>query len=71
MNDLRTAPQPLTERERAVIRFALRSFASAARETMNAAAQDKEGRYFFPGAVESFEKDATDAEALLLNAFKE
>lgn len=53
---------PLSERQQRVIRFALWRFINDARGNMNAAAQDKEGRHFKPGAFEAFEKDAQDAE---------
>lgn len=52
-------------REWTLIRFALWRFANAAREHANAAAQDKDGEFFNPGAVDAFLKDARDAEAIL------
>ena len=55
----------LTDRENAVMRFALHNFMTDAYARMNAAAQDKDSRYFKPGAVEAFAKDAKDAEALM------
>ena len=55
----------LTDREKAVIRFALHRFMADAYAQMTAAAQDKDNRYFKPGAVDAFAKDAKDAESLL------
>lgn len=57
--------EPVSDRENAIIRFALHQFMSNAYSNMNAAAQDKDSRYYTAGAVEKFAKDAKDAEALL------
>ncbi len=57
--------EPVTDRENAIIRFALHRFMSNAYMHMNAAAQDKENRSYQIDAVEKFAKDAKDAEALL------
>ena len=59
------AREPLTDRDNAIIRFAVHRFMSDAYARMNAAAQDKDSRHFSPGAVDAFAKDAKDAEALL------
>lgn len=55
----------LSQRQVAVIRFALHRFVADAHERMNAAAQDREGCHFKAGAVETFARDAKDAEAVL------
>jgi hypothetical protein len=55
----------LTARQRSIIAFAVGRFMDQAHERANAAAQDKEGRYFKPGAVTAFVTDAADAEELL------
>jgi len=55
----------LTERDNAIIRFAVHRFMTDAYARLGAAAQDKDGRYFRPGAADAFAKDAKDAEALL------
>lgn len=57
--------EPVSDRENAIIRFALHQFMSNAYSNMNAAAQDKDSRHYTVGAVEKFAKDAKDAEALL------
>ena len=57
--------EPVTDRENAIIRFALHQFMSNAYSHMDAAAQDKDGRRYALDAVERFAKDAKDAEALL------
>jgi hypothetical protein len=57
--------QPMADRENSIIRFALYQFMSNAYSHLNAAAQDKDGRCYSPGAVEKFANDAKDAEALL------
>lgn len=57
--------EPVSDRENAIIRFALHKFMSNAYSNMNAAAQDKDSRHYTVGAVEKFAKDAKDAEALL------
>lgn len=55
----------LTDRDNAIIRFAVHRFMTDAYARLSAAAQDKDGRYFRPGAADAFAKDAKDAEALL------
>jgi hypothetical protein len=55
----------ITERQRKLISFALYLFQVNAHDRANAAAQDKDGRYFKPGAVTAFLADAGDAEELL------
>lgn len=55
----------LTERQRSVLSFALHCFIGQAHDRANAAAQDKDGRYFKPGAVTAFLGNAGDAEELL------
>ena len=57
--------EPVSDRENAIIRFALHQFMSNAYSHMNAAAQDKDSRHYTVSAVEKFAKDAKDAEALL------
>ncbi len=57
--------EPVSDRENAIIRFALHQFMSNAYSHMNAAAQDKDSRYYTVGAVEKCAKDAKEAEALL------
>jgi hypothetical protein len=55
----------LTDRDNAIIRFAVHRFMTDAYARLAAAAQDKDGRYFRPGAADAFAKDAKDAEELL------
>ena len=55
----------LTERQRSIVAFALRRFMDEAHNRALAAGQDKEGRYFKPGAVTAFLIDAGDAEDML------
>jgi len=55
----------LGERDHRLVSFALHRFAAHARERVNAAAQDKDGRYFAGTAVATFTRDAEDAERLL------
>jgi hypothetical protein len=55
----------LTARQRTMIAFALRLFMDEAHNRALAAGQDKEGKYFKPGAVTAFLRDAGDAEDLL------
>ena len=57
--------EPLTEREQKIIVFAIHRFMSDSYAQANAAAQDHDNRYFKPGAVDAFYKDAKDAEALV------
>lgn len=56
--------QAFSERERLVLRFALRRFMVDALARADAAAQDKSG-HFQPGAWRKFQDDAKDAESLL------
>lgn len=55
----------LTERQRTMIAFAVRLFMADAHNRAQAAGQDREGRYFQPGAVTAFLIDAAEAEELL------
>lgn len=55
----------LTDRENSIILFALHRFMSDAYARLNAAAQDKDNRYFKPGSVDAFTKDIKDAEMLI------
>jgi len=55
----------LTDRDNAIIRFAVHRFMTDAYARLDAAAQDKDGRYFRQGAADAFAKDAKDAGALL------
>lgn len=53
------------EREQQIIMFAVHRFMGDAYAQSTAAAQDHDNRYFKPGAVDAFYKDAKDAEALI------
>ena len=55
----------LTDREQSIVRFAVHRFMTDAYSRLAAAAQDKDGRFFGPGAADAFAKDARDAEELL------
>jgi len=55
----------MTEREQKIIMFAVHRFMGDSYAQANAAAQDHDNRYFKPGAVDAFYKDAKDAEALV------
>jgi hypothetical protein len=56
----------LTERERSLLEFAAWSLAREAWARTNVAAQDREGRYFKIGEVNKFNRDAVDADGLVL-----
>lgn len=62
---LRAARPFFGQRPLRLVRFALWRFIAHAHEHMNAAAQDKAGRFYGPGAVDAFARDAQDAEAIL------
>lgn len=55
----------LTDRDNSIILFAVHRFMVDAYARLNAAAYDRDGRYFRKGACDEFAKDAKDAEALL------
>lgn len=48
----------LSQRQYDMIRFAVFRTMQAAEQQANAAAQDKEGKYFKEGAVQAFQDDA-------------
>lgn len=50
--------QGLSKRQYDMIRFAVFRTMQAAEQQANAAAQDKEGKYFKEGAVKAFQDDA-------------
>lgn len=55
----------LTKSERRLAEFAAWMFAREARARMDAAAQDKAGRYFKIGDVAKFHRDASEADSLV------
>lgn len=65
LKDAAPVQEPMTEREKQIVMFAVHHFMSVAYAQANAAAQDHNNRYFNPGAADAFFKDAKDAEALI------
>ena len=63
--DAPPAQEPVSDRENAIIRFALRRFVVHAYTHLNEAGQDKNHRHYPLESMEKFWKDAADAEALL------